>query len=79
VSTDCPSGPSEILLDGELGVLVRVGDAEAMAAAIEQALAAPVDRDRLTSRAEEFSLNQIAKQYELLFEEMWQSANEKDA
>lgn len=34
VSTDCPSGPSEILDGGRYGHLVPVGDAEAMARAI---------------------------------------------
>ena len=38
VATDCPSGPREILLDGEGGTLVPVGDRDRMAAAIDGAL-----------------------------------------
>jgi glycosyltransferase involved in cell wall biosynthesis len=34
VSTDCPSGPSEILNDGEYGHLTPPGDPDALAAAI---------------------------------------------
>jgi glycosyltransferase involved in cell wall biosynthesis len=41
VSTDCPSGPREILQDGRYGRLVPVGDAEALADAMAQTLAAP--------------------------------------
>jgi glycosyltransferase involved in cell wall biosynthesis len=41
VSTDCPSGPREILQDGRLGALVAVGDAPALANAILDTLERP--------------------------------------
>ena len=41
VATDCPSGPRELLADGRFGRLVPVGDAPALAAAIEDVLDRP--------------------------------------
>ena len=38
VATDCPSGPREILADGQYGRLVPVGDAAAMVEAVETTL-----------------------------------------
>ena len=59
VSTDCPTGPREILRDGQLGRLVPVGDhvalAEGLIAALDDrkddtAAAAAADERRLASR-----------------------------
>ncbi|MEZ5845629.1 MAG: glycosyltransferase [Geminicoccaceae bacterium] len=51
VSTDCPSGPREILDDGRYGRLVPVGDAQAFAGAILATLETPVDGETLRQRA----------------------------
>ena len=64
VSTDCPSGPAEILDNGRFGRLVPVGDAGGLAAAIAATLDAPPDRDTLRSRAREFSLEDSIAAYE---------------
>ena len=41
VSTDCPSGPREILEDGRWGKLVPVNDDDALASAISESLTSP--------------------------------------
>lgn len=63
VSTDCPSGPREILLDGSLGALVPVSDPQALATAMVQALDAPVEPRRLRRRAADFSSDRAAEKY----------------
>lgn len=70
VSTDCPSGPSEILCDGKFGRLVPVGDATALAVSMEEALATTHDKAALKARAQDFAINKAVDQYEaLLFPE----------
>ena len=56
VSTDCPSGPREILGGGTWGRLVPVGDDAAMAKAIAAVLRDPPDSEALRARAQEFTL-----------------------
>lgn len=66
VSTDCPSGPREILCDGKFGRLVPVGDAPAMADAMAESLAATHDRIALKARAQDFSIDKAVDQYQAL-------------
>ncbi|MCC5966654.1 MAG: glycosyltransferase [Natronohydrobacter sp.] len=63
VSTDCPSGPAEILENGRFGRLVPVGDAPALAQAMEAALNAPADREALIRRAADFAPEIAAQRY----------------
>ena len=53
VATDCPTGPSEIVSPGDDGILVPVGDPQAMAASIVDLLEDPERRRRLGDRARE--------------------------
>lgn len=63
VSTDCPWGPAEILQGGRFGRLEPVGDAPALARAMEEALETPVDRDALIHRAADFAPEVAARKY----------------
>lgn len=67
VSTDCPSGPSEILDNGAFGRLVPVGDSAAMASALADTLSAPVNREALRERGKAFSVRVAADAYDALF------------
>ena len=70
VSTDCPSGPAEILAGGAYGRLVPVGNSLALAAALSATLDAPLPRDLLQGRAEAFSIDRVMDRYlEVLFPE----------
>jgi glycosyltransferase involved in cell wall biosynthesis len=55
VSTECPSGPAEILEHGHFGDLVPVGDEEAQAFAIDEALVNPRPRILPQNRATHFA------------------------
>ena len=66
VSTDCPSGPQEILEGGRYGTLVQVGDQQAMAEAIEANLDSPPLRAQLLERAACFSVEKSVDHYEAL-------------
>jgi len=63
VSTDCPSGPAEILENGKYGRLVPVRDPQALADAMQAALTEPHDPDLLKTRAADFAPAIAAKRY----------------
>ncbi|MDQ2074218.1 glycosyltransferase [Haloarcula sp. H-GB4] len=64
VSTNCPSGPAEILKDGEYGPLVNVNDDEGLATAIQTALDDPLPSDVLVERANDFAPTAVIDEYE---------------
>ena len=63
VSTDCPSGPAEILDNGQYGKLVLPGNPKELASKIKSSLLENHDRTVLMSRAKDFLITKISKQY----------------
>lgn len=66
VSTDCPTGPAELLSTGDAGILVPISDPEALADAINNAMtkrAFPCN----AANVEVFSTTKSAKAYAKLF------------
>ncbi len=66
VATDCPSGPREILEEGRWGQLVPVGDVEALAAALNTALASKTDQNGAPTPKPvlaRFALSAVVNQY----------------
>lgn len=63
VSTDCESGPAEILANGRYGQLVPPENAVALADAIATTLDNPLSPDILRQRAQAFSRDCVVEQY----------------
>lgn len=63
VSTDCPSGPREILANGRFGRLVPVNDFQQLALAMREALAESHDVEALRSRARDFGVQKASAEY----------------
>ena len=63
VSTDCPTGPNEILDNGKYGLLVPIQDPPALATAIARTLQDPPPSTQLQQRAQKWSVETITDQY----------------
>ncbi|PSN20049.1 glycosyl transferase [filamentous cyanobacterium CCP5] len=63
VSTDCESGPAEILDYGSYGILVPVKDAAALARGILDTLAQPTNPERSKQRGADFSIDKVCEDY----------------
>ncbi len=63
VSTNCPSGPEEILAGGTYGPLVPIGDADRLAEAMVAALDNPTPSQLLQDRASDYSVERSTKGY----------------
>jgi glycosyltransferase involved in cell wall biosynthesis len=74
VSTDCPSGPAEILADGKYGLLVPPRDPVALADGIRTLLSDAEQRSRLSvlgqARAGDFDEREKLKEWEALLTEL---------
>lgn len=68
VSTDCPSGPSEILENGKYGSLVLMRDPEALSNSILSMLESHLPEKVLQERASFFSIDQAIGNYTKLIE-----------
>lgn len=62
VSTDCQTGPAEILENGRWGTLVPVGDSEALATALLNTIRSDY-HPNVASRAQHYSLETAVSQY----------------
>jgi glycosyltransferase involved in cell wall biosynthesis len=74
ISTRCPSGPDEIITNGVNGLLVPVGDVDALATVIKRLLRDDTLRRRLSKagrrRAQEFRVERMIAEYEKVFLEV---------
>lgn len=74
VATDCTGGVRALLQEGRLGPLVPVGDADALAQALDRTLSAAesghLDRDALRRAAEPFGLLPAARAYRAFFDSL---------
>jgi glycosyltransferase involved in cell wall biosynthesis len=73
VSTDCVSGPSEVLAGGRFGRLVPVEDTQALADAMVEMITAPIDSAALRARAREFSVDTVSERYLDLLLPVWRA------
>lgn len=63
VSTDCKSGPSEILEDGKWGTLVPVGDPTRLTHAMDDILGRRVEYSGMETRSADFAVERIVDAY----------------
>lgn len=63
VSVNCPNGPSDILENGKYGTLVPVNDPNTLALAMNESLNKEIDPNFLRSRAKDFTVDKIGRQY----------------
>ena len=64
VSTNCPTGPEEVLQNEKYGYLVPMRNPKAMAIGIKKALENPIPAHRLAEGVKSFTEDEVFRQYE---------------
>ena len=82
ISTDCLSGPAEIINNYENGILVPVGDVEKIAEEIANLIENPQLAEHLSTAAkktvlEKYAANVVAKEYQAVFADLIQNIESK--
>jgi glycosyltransferase involved in cell wall biosynthesis len=74
IAANCPSGPSEIVRDGENGLLVPTEDVAALAAALERLMSDESERARLSGDSDEvqelFGIKKVTEAWEQLLQQV---------
>jgi glycosyltransferase involved in cell wall biosynthesis len=74
ISTDCPTGPREMITDGVDGLLVPNEDGDALGAAMDRLMSDDQTRQRLAARASEvtqrFGVEKVMAMWEALVNEV---------
>jgi glycosyltransferase involved in cell wall biosynthesis len=71
ISSDCPTGPKEILENGRIGTLVKVGDAVGFANAIEYQIKNPASAEmlgKIEKSIQRFEASNVMKEYEKIID-----------
>lgn len=68
ISTDCPTGPKEILENGKVGTLVEIGNIQKMANAIEEKVKFEENINKLFESSQRFDGQKIIKNIEKMLE-----------
>ena len=63
VSTDCPTGPKEVLLDGKYGYLAPMHNPKGLAQCIKQAIMKPIAQEILDHAITPFSESTVIKKH----------------
>ena len=71
VSTNCKSGPSEILKNGKYGELVQIENPKKLASAIKNSLQKKHNKSLLIKRSEDFLVSKISNEYLNLIKNEW--------
>ena len=64
VSTDCPTGPREVLHDGKYGYIVPTHDPKSMAGAIKSALENPISSEAIEEIVKPFTEDEVVKKHQ---------------